>query len=255
MRSKFVHTSNVTRFHNRLREVQHRGAAEACIVVMDGAPGLGKTTCVSNYVSHSGSIYLRAHQGWDYRFLIDALLKDMDITPPRNKIQRFERVIEGLERKAMESAQSGHTFSLIIDECDKVSSRAEVMETIRDLSDIQMMPTVLVGMGKLRDNLRRFPQIESRAPRPINFMPLTVEDARLLISARCEVPVAEDLSAFMWKVSKGFNRELLEAISHVERAGLRMDFDPSSVTLADMAGQVVTVDRDTGKTIFAPENL
>jgi DNA transposition AAA+ family ATPase len=253
MRSKFVYTENVTKFYDRLRDVQHRGAKEACIVVVDGAPGLGKTTCMSHFVTQTRSIYLRANQGWDYRFLIDVLLKEMDIMPPRTKTARYERLIEGLGERARASDQDGQTFSLVIDECDQVSSRREVMETIRDLSDIQFMPTILVGMGRLRDNLLRFPQIESRAPRKVRFAPASVEDARKVIEARCEVPIAEDLSNFMWKVSKGFNRELLEAIAHVERSGLRLDYGESGVTLADMAGQVVTYDRETGNAIKAPE--
>ena len=252
MRADFVQTENVKAFRDAIHQVQHRGAEEACIVVVDGAPGLGKTSCMTRFVVQSGSIYLRAHQGWDYRFLIDALLKEMDITPPRGRIARFERVVQGLDERARASDQAGHTFALVVDECDQVSSRREVMETIRDLSDIQFMPTVLVGMGRLRENLRRFPQIESRAPRKVKFMPATLACARAVISARCEVPIAPDLSEFMWKVSKGFNRELLEAIAHVERAGQRIGYDEGGVTLADMSGQVVTNDRDTGQPILAP---
>lgn len=253
MRSKFVYTENVTKFYDRLRDVRNRGANEACIVVVDGAPGLGKTTCMSHFITQTQSIYLRANQGWDYRFLIDTLLKEMDIIPPRGRLARYERLIQGLRERAHASQQAGHTFSLVVDECDQVSSRREVMETIRDLSDIQFMPTILVGMGRLRENLLRFPQIESRAPRKVRFHPASVEDARKVIEARCEVPIADDLSQFMWKVSKGFNRELLEAIAHVERAGMRLDHGEAGVTLADMAGQVVTYDRETGNPIMAPE--
>ena len=255
MIDEFVHTENVREFHDKVREVQHRGAEEACIVVVDGAPGLGKTTCMSRFVSQTGSVYLRAHQGWDHRFLIDTLLKEMDITPPRSRVERFERVLQGLDERAHASAQEDQVFCLIIDECDQVSSRREVMETIRDLSDLQFMPTILVGMGRLRENLRRFPQIESRAPRKVKFKPSTLNDARAVIKARCEVPIAPDLSEFMWKVSKGFNRELLEAIAHVERAGLRIGFDEVGVALSDMAGQLITHDRDTGNPILGPEDL
>lgn len=256
MKSKFVETSNVRDFHDAMRDVDHRGAEEACIVVVDGAPGLGKTTCMSRWVAQTGSLYLRAEVGWNYTWFIDAMLKDLDITPPHSRVARYERLLQGLGERARASAQNGHTFSVVIDECDQISSRREVMEAIRGLSDFQFMPTVLVGMGKLRENLRRFPQIESRAPRKVKFKPATLQDAQEVIAARCELPVASDLCSFMWKVSKGFNRELLEAIAHVERAGSRIDYDEEiGITLADMAEQVITVDRDTGNPIYAPGSL
>ncbi len=120
------------------------------------------------------------------------------------------------------------------------------------ISDIHFLPTILVGMGKLRENLRRFPQIESRAPNKVRFMPATLDDVRALIAARCEVPVADDLTEFVWKVSRGYNREILEAIAGIERFGMRNEPGPEGVTIADMAGQIIMSDRATGKPITVP---
>lgn len=153
---------------------------------------------------------------------------------------------------AERAAFEGKTFGLVIDECDLVSNRAEIMEAIRGISDLHFLPTILVGMGTLRDNLRRFPQIESRAPNKVAFLPATIEDAQALVEGRCEVMVAPDLVEFIWKVSRGFNREILEAIAHVERFGLRFDPGPEGITLADMAGQVIMNDRSTGKPVCVP---
>lgn len=255
MRPDFVETANVRAFNAALSAVEQRGAEEACMVVVDGAPGLGKTSCMSRWVAQTSSLYLRAHTGWNYTFLIAEMLKEMDIVPPRGRIQRYERLLEGLAERARQSQQMGQTFGVVIDECDQVSMRSEIMETIRGLSDIQFMPTILVGMGKLRENLRRFPQIESRAPHKVRFAPATKEDARVLIERRCEVPVADDLIDFIWRVSRGFNREIMGAIAHVERAGQRMDPGPEGITLADMSGQLIMTDRESGNAICAPTVL
>jgi DNA transposition AAA+ family ATPase len=256
MRPDFVETNNVREFHGVIRAMEDRGAVEACIVVVDGKPGLGKTTTMARWVAQTGSVYVRANIGWDYRWFISDLLTELGFqTIPYGKIKRYELLIKTLADRAQAARMQGKTFTLIIDECDLVSSRGEIMEAIRGISDIQSLPTILVGMGKLRDNLRRFPQIESRAPRKVEFLPATLDDTHALMATRCEVPVAEDLVAFIWKVSKGYNREILEAIAHVERAGLRLDPDEAGISMADMAGQVIMNDRDTGKPIHVPEAI
>lgn len=254
MKPTFVETSNVRQFYAALKRVNERGAVEACMVVVDGKPGLGKTTALSRWVAQTGSIYLRAQKGWDYSWFIQDLLTELSVDAKsiRGKRERFARVLQELQDRAERAAFEDRTFGIVIDECDLVSNRSEIMEAIRGISDLHFLPTILVGMGSLRDNLRRFPQIESRAPNKIAFMPATIDDARALIDGRCEVRVAPDLVDFVWRVSKGFNREILEAIAHIERFGLRIEPGPEGITLADMAGQVIMADRSTGKPVCVP---
>jgi DNA transposition AAA+ family ATPase len=255
MRDVFVETSNVRRFMGALKTLDERGAIEACMVVVDGKPGLGKTTTLSRWVAQTGSVYLRAQKGWDYSWFIQDLLTELSVSYQgiRGKRERFARVLQELQIRAEQAALEDKVFGLVIDECDLVSSRAEIMEAVRGISDIQFMPTILVGMGRLRDNLRRFPQIESRAPNKVEFQPASIEDVAALISGRCEVPVAADLVALVARLSKGYNREILDAIANIERFGRRMDLGADGVTAADMAGRIIMRNRDTGKDIIVPE--
>lgn len=254
MKPTFVETSNVRQFLSALKRVNERGAQEACMVVVDGKPGLGKTTALARWVSQTGSVYLRAQKGWDYSWFIQDLLTELSVDPKsiRGKRERFARVLQELQDRAERAAFDDQVFGIVIDECDLVSNRAEIMEAIRGISDLHFLPTILVGMGNLRDNLRRFPQIESRAPNKVAFLPATIEDTQALISGRCDVQVAPDLVDFVWRVSKGFNREILEAIAHIERFGLRIDLGPEGLTVGDMAGQIIMNDRNTGKPICVP---
>jgi len=255
MRDTFVETGNVRRFMGALKTLNERGAVEACMVVVDGKPGLGKTTTLSRWVAQTGSVYLRAQKGWDYSWFIQDLLTELSVSYQqiRGKRERFARVLQELQLRAEQAALEGKVFGLVIDECDLVSSRAEIMEAIRGISDIQFMPTILVGMGRLRDNLRRFPQIESRAPNKVEFQPAGPEDVAALIRGRCEVPVAPDLVGFVHRPSKGYNREILDAIANIERFGRRMDPGAEGVTLAELAGLVIMRNRDTGREIVVPE--
>lgn len=252
MRNVIVDTTNVRKFMAKLTELNDRGAVEACMMVVDGEPGLGKTTTLSRWVAQTGSVYVRAQVGWDYSWFINTVLREMGIHPPRSKEERYLRLVNELAERAARADFEGRTFGIVIDECDLVSTRPAIMEAIRGISDIQFLPTILVGMGKLRENLRRFPQIESRGPRKVRFEPATLDDTRAIIEARCEVPVASDLIEFVSKVSRGYNREILEAIAHIERFGFRNDPGPGGVCLRDMAGQVIMNDRSTGNPVMVP---
>jgi len=48
---------------------------------------------------------------------------------------------------------------------------------------------------------------------------------------------------------------MVDAIKHVERFGFRASPGPEGVTMADMRGQLIMNNRDTGKDIFVPEVL
>ncbi len=254
MKKEFVQTSNYRRFTSALTRLDDRGAIEACMVVVDGKPGLGKTATMSRWTAQTGSIYLRAQRGWDYSWFIQELLAELSITNiPRGRRDRFKLVIERLDDLATDAAIEGRPFSLVVDEADLISGKPEVMEAIRGISDLKHLPTILVGMGRLRDNLRRFPQIESRAPNKVEFLPATLEDATTLVRGLSEVPVADDLIQFVWKLSKGFSREMIEAISAIERFGQRFAPGPDGITQADMAGQAIMNNRETGKPIIVPE--
>lgn len=254
MKDIFVETDNYRRFVGALKSLEERGADEACMVIVDGQPGLGKTTTLYRWVTQTGSIYLRAQRGWDYNWFMKDLLAELSVSPEavRGRRDRFARAMMELQARAEQAEFEDRVFGLVIDECDLISRRLEIMEAIRAISDLQFLPTILVGMGKLRDDLRRYPQIESRAPNKVEFRPLSIEDTRALIAGRCEVPVADDLSAFIGKASRGYAREILDAIKAVERFGRRITPEAAGVSISDMAGQPIMTDRNTGRSIVVP---
>lgn len=254
MRNAFVETENYRRFVGALKSLDERGAIEACMVVVDGQPGLGKTTTLSRWVAQTGSVYMRAQKGWDYAWFINDLLTELGVSYQtiRGKREKFARVMEELQNRADHAALADEVFGLVIDECDLVSGRAEIMEAIRGISDLRFLPTILIGMGKLRDDLRRFPQIESRAPNKVKFEPATVEDTAALINGLSEIPAAPDMISFVCSASRGFNREILDAIKAIERFGRRNEYGAGGVTVADMAGLPIMNNRAKGEPIHVP---
>jgi DNA transposition AAA+ family ATPase len=252
MRAAVVQTTNTRAFLDAVERVEERGAREACLIVVDGEPGLGKTTVINRWCVQTGSVYARAQEGWTGNWAISQLLTECAIHPPTALKERFDRLVAELVTRAAAAQAAGRSFGVVIDEADLISSKRGVMETIRGISDAVLCPTILVGMGRLREHLRRFPQIESRAPHKVAFGRATPEDVAALFEGLCEVPVAPDLVALVHRLSGGLNREIMEAIAHVERFGRRVRPGPEGVSVRAMEGEPIMSDRRTGQPIAVP---
>lgn len=253
MKPNFVKTENYKRFMGAMTALEERGAEECCLVVVDGAPGLGKTTILSRWAADNRCVYLRAKVEWSPYWLLGELLKQLRIDPPHGYEKRFSAALQALGEMAHSAELANREFAVVIDEADHISSKGKLVDTVRDLSDVSEVPFILVGMGRIRDNLSRFPQTMSRVSRYVRFEPSEQSDVQLFLDEQCEVKVAPDLTAFVAKVTGGFNREIREAVVSIERFGFRADLGPNGLTLSDMSGQFLVNDRRTGQPIHVPE--
>lgn len=252
MKNAFVRTSNVKRYFQALSALEDRGAPEACLIVVDGEPGLGKTTTLRNWVAQTGSVYLRAKREWSANWFMDDLLEAMNVKPPYAFKEKFKEALKTLATLRHDLAIQGGSFGIVIDEADHIAGKQSILDTVRDLTDNLELPAVLVGMDKVNEKLKRYPQISSRVSQRVHFTCASKEDVRLFINERCEVPVADDLVSFVLKVTGGYNREILEAIGRIERFGLISSPGDAGVTLRDMAGQIIIDDRATSKPVMVP---
>ncbi len=247
MRPTFVKTENFSRFLAGLLTLNERGASEACFLVVDGEPGLGKTTIVHRWVTQEGCVYLRAKKEWTPAWMLRELLGLLKVSPEYSFERMFRQALAALAEHARIAARDGTTFAVVVDEADHISRKESMLETLRDLSDMLEIPFILVGMGRIRDNLTRFRQISSRVGQPVEFKPCSLADVQALVKGLCEVPVADDLVATLHQVSAGYTREIKEGIAAIERFGKRSP--GKTIDCALMDGQPLLIDRRTGKPI------
>lgn len=256
MKNAFVETANVRRFASALTALERRGAAEACLMVVDGLPGLGKTTALHRWAAQSGAVYVRAKKEWTPSWFLNDLLGQFRIAPASSYQKRYAQALEAMLQAQTRLTLQKRTFAVVIDEADHISRSGRIMESIRDFSDMGDIVFVLVGMGKIRDNLTAFPQVASRVAQYVRFEHASREDVAAFYAARCEVPVADDVVGFTHQVTQGFNREILEALATVERVGRRNNAGPDApIGLAQLAGQPLVNDRRTGAPIVVPGSL
>lgn len=256
MKKLFVETENVARLKAAIAALERRGAEECSLVVVDGDPGLGKTTTLEWWAAQHGLLYLRAVKKWTAMWMLADLLAALRITPGHSFQRRYKQALEALVLRQQQADIGKRSFAIIIDEADFVSRNAEIIETIRDFSDNGGLTFVLVGMGSIRDNLTAFPQVASRITRYVRFEPASRADVRALADGLCNTFVADDVVGFVHQASGGYTREIKDGLAAIEQAGrLKRATAEQPLRLADLAGTVLFNDRRTGAEIRVPGRL
>lgn len=252
MKSVHVNTKNTARLLTGVAELRDRGAQEACILVVDGPPGLGKTTEVEWWAVQNSACFVRAKTMWTEAWMLREILETMNASPAPSYEKMFQQALEALSARAGVAEAEGTTYAVVVDEIDHIMRRPKMINTLRDLSDFLEIPFLFVGVEKVGSALARQAATASRIGRTVEFRPADVDDVRGHVKGLCEVPVEDDLVAYLHRVSHGYVREVKEGIKSIERFGLRNR--GKAVTRKDMVGQVLLNDRKTGKPIMVRED-
>jgi len=135
----------------------------------------------------------------------------------------------------------GQEIPLVIDEVDHcVRNGADVLEAVRDLSDLTEIPVILVGMERVQTKIARHKQISSRIAKVVEFLPATTDDVRISCEQLCEVTIQPDLVEEIYRQSKGFMRQVMNAIAVCEQTAKLNGLQ--KISTVEMAGKVLTHD-------------
>lgn len=247
MKNRFAHTENVGRFLAAYDRVAARSAREKAFMLVEGDPGRGKTCTGEWFAVQHDLPFIRAKREWTSRWMLRDLTDQLAAEPETSFEMLYRQVVKLLSVRAASAAAAGQPFAVLIDEADHLVRSERMMETLRDITDPAEVPVILIGMGRLKKNVTRYRQISSRVSAESEFVPLVVGDTAAILAARCEVPVEDDLVSHVHGVCAGFAREVVDCIGAIEAMGRRLG---RAVSLADMEGQTLYVDRATGRAII-----
>ncbi|TDP46043.1 AAA domain-containing protein [Zavarzinia compransoris] len=217
-------------------------------MVVEGEPGQGKSATAKWWSVQNGCVYIRAKRKWSGGWFLRELLGELRVMPEHSFERMFGQAVKAIGLRMTEARASGATWGIVIDEIDHVSKDSKILETLRDLTDLTEVPMIMVGMGRVKQALTRFPQVARRVAKYCEFESLPLDDCRALVQGRCEVPVDEALVRLLHRVSAGFSCEILEGIATIERAGKRLG--GRAVTVQDLDGQPIINERSTGRAII-----
>lgn len=225
MKKGFVVTENFKRLSEAQRAVERRGAQEAGLVIIKGPYGVGKSEIVERWAVDNGAVFVRCKETWTKRALIDevAILLGLDTRGRNSEVQA--RVIA---RLAVDMR------ALVFDEADFLvrgagsKSSPQLLECIRDITDVTGVACFLVGMEAFGDRLARHGHIASRVNRIVEFLPLSLTDVKAACDKLSEVTLRPEVVEAIHAQSSGRMRLVLNAISNIEQLAAANGLDAIS---------------------------
>lgn len=209
MKHHYVETSNHQRFMAGVRAVENRGSPEACILLLTGEPGTGKTAAIHRFGSDRMAVRLEGITGMSLAYLRDYLA---DQTGVHGKSKYHQHM--GFEDYLRETGAP-----IILDEAQNgLPDKGAVIEYLRRLAEQAGVILVLVchTSEKHRFSEDRLAHIATRVSDAPILKPATVEDCALYLSQLCEVGTDADVARAVHEQSRGRYRLLANATKNLE---------------------------------------
>lgn len=227
MKLRYVKTSNHERFMAGLAAMRNRGASEACILLLMGDPGTGKSCTVDNWGSEQQAIYIEGMPGMSLPYVWD-YLSDQTGIKGGSKFDRFKLMVEYFKRTRQ---------PIILDEAQHgLPNKAECIETLRRLAEQAGSILVLVCHTSERHRFgeHRLAHIATRISSVTELKPANREDVGLYLRTLCEVGVDDDVVATAHEQSRGWFRLMANATITLERIAAKLG--KTHLAAADIKG-------------------
>lgn len=227
MKQHFVPTSNHRLFMASVAAVENRGSAEACILLLSGEPGTGKSCTVDNWGAHRDAIYLEGIPGMSLSFLRD-YISDQTGVRGRTKFDQYKGVVEYF--------RTNHQ-PLILDEAQHgLPNKAECVEYLRRIAEQANTILVLVchTSEKHRFSEHRLAHVATRISAAPELKTATVDDCALYLESLCEVGTDVGVATQVFEQSRGRYRLMSNACRTLEVIAGKMN--KTMLTGADIKG-------------------
>ncbi len=209
MKHHYVETSNHQRFMDAVAAVDRRGSKEACILLLTGEPGTGKTTTVDHWASKRHAILLDGLPGMSVSYMRDYLVDQTGVEESR----RFA------QDKAINKALRKIGAPIILDEAQHgLHHKAECIEYLRRVCECAEVPLVLVAHSEERKSFttEKLAHIYTRISANPELKPASLDDVALYLNALCEVKVDAGIARLVHEQSRGRYRLMANAVVMLE---------------------------------------
>lgn len=227
MKLKYVKTSNHNRFAASVKAVEGRGSPEACILLLTGEPGTGKTCTLDNWGANRNAVYIEGVPGQNLTYTAD-YLADQTGVRGHGKFGQYKALVEYF---------SSTQQPIILDEAQHgLANKAETIEQLRRIAEKSGVILVLAchTSEKHRFSGERLAHIATRISCVAELKRATPEDCALYLSELCEVQVDAAIAAQVHAQSTGRYRLMANACKTLEAIGAKMG--KSALVATDVKG-------------------
>lgn len=207
MKYEIVPVANVVRLSQAGNALINRSPGMPGMGLIHGHTGAGKTTAATWFITRCRGVYVRAMATSSPSSLLGNILRELDIEARGSNAQKVERIVDKL----------GETDRpLFVDEADYLIDDKRLVDTLRDIHDLAVVPVVLIGMAGIHRKIRGREQLSGRIAQSVEFTPATEADALAIAKALCDIKVAEDLVLDIHRKGGGSMRLLVVGLGSVE---------------------------------------
>lgn len=227
MKQHFVETNNHRRFIAGVSAVENRGSPEACIQLLTGSPGTGKSCTVDNWGAKRDAIYMEGIPGMNLSFIRD-YLADQTGVYARGKFAQYRDMVDHFSRSHQ---------PIILDEAQHgLPNKAECIEYLRRIAERANTLLVLVchTSEKHRFSEDRLAHIAGRVSDVTELKKASLEDCAIYLTELCEVTVDAGIAQLVFDQSGGRYRLMSNAGRTLEAIGNKMG--KTELTAADIKG-------------------
>lgn len=204
MKQHYVKTTNHSRFMAGVAAVENRGSPEACILLLTGAPGTGKTCTVDHWGAATDAILIDAVPGMGITFLRD-YLADQTAVQEKRRFAQDKGLVEHFRRSGQ---------PIILDEAQHgLPHKAECIEYLRRLAERSHTILVLVchTSEKYRFGEGRLDHIATRVAHVAELRPAGLDDCGAYLNDLCQVGVDDGIVQQVYEQSRGRYRLMANA--------------------------------------------
>lgn len=210
MKQHYVKTSNHHRFMAAVAAVENRGSPEACILLLTGAPGTGKSCTVDKWGSDNDAILLEGMPGMGITYVRDYLAHQTGVAE-RRRFAQGKAFVEHFKRSGQ---------PIILDEAQHgLPDKAACIEYLRRICEQAKTMLVLVchTSEKHRFGEERLAHIATRVSAMPTLAVATEEDCGAYLGELCEIGVEPEVVRLVHEHSGGRYRLLANACRTLEQ--------------------------------------
>ena len=227
MKQHFVETSNHRRFMAGVTAVENRGSPEACILLLTGAPGTGKSCTVDNWGAKRDAIYLEGIPGMSLSFIRDYLADQTEVVG-KGKFAQYKGMVDFFK--------TSHQ-PIILDEAQHgLPNKAECIEYLRRIAEQANTILVLIchTSEKHRFSEDRLAHIATRVSATPKLETANLDDCASYLNELCEVRVDAGIVKQVFEHSNGRYRLMSNAGRTLEAIASKKGM--TELTAADIMG-------------------
>lgn len=239
MKRHFVKTENYTRLLAAVEAMKQRGSLSACLCLVEGQPGVGKTRNVSAWGAGGGVVLVKGHVGMSLSGLRWKVSEQLGIKHRGNATAEVDAQIAALRE---------HGTPIVFDEAQyglamkNGAVRQAGIEYLRDVAERAQTYVLLVVHESEVRGFSETAHIRTRIAYRCRMTEASEADTARFVQECCEVPVGEGVAGILHQQSQGRYRLLENAVAVVE--ALAKNRGLAKVEAADLKGLQLIVDHE-----------